>query len=112
MGKTAGPDWDAVRRDYEEGLGSQVEIAARYGVTTTCLAMRKMRHGWFSGRDAERWEKREAAIDALLDALTQRLKKHARASAKLAEEARALAASQCGPEELAARVDASARAGR
>lgn len=100
-----------MRRDYEEGRGTQTEIAARYGLTKTCLAMRKVRHGWISARDAERWEKRETEIDTLIDQLTQRLKQHAETGAELAAEAKAQAVAG-GTKGLAARRRASAEAAR
>jgi len=112
MGEAVEADWDAVRRDVEEGRGSQIEIAARHGVHPTTLAMRKLRGGWVSLRDIERWAKRDAAIDGLIDTLTMRLKRHARTSAKLAEEAKALAAGPCDAADLEARCEMSAKAGR
>jgi len=115
MGREAVVDWEAVRRDYEEGAGTQVEIAARHGVGPTCLAMRKARGGWVSAGDIARWAKRDQAIDDLIDTLTTRLKQHAKTGAKLSAEMKKLEAAAAAAGDapaLDARAEASAKAGR
>ncbi len=116
MGRVQDADWDAVRQDYEEGRGTQVEIAARHGIHPTCLAMRKARGGWVSAADVARWAKRDAAIDALIDTLTARLKSHAATGKRLAAEMKTLEeaarAANGDRAELEARVEACAKAGR
>lgn len=112
MGRGLGADWEAVRRDYEAGEGTQVEIAARHGVLRSTLAMQKAKGGWVSARDVARQDKREAAIDDLLDTLTRRLKTHARTGAKIAAAMKALEAAPLNMTALEAWAEASAKAGR
>ena len=62
--EAAGPDWAAVRHDYEHRIGTLDEVAARHGVTRAAISWRVKRQCWRS---------RNTAIGASGPALKARL---------------------------------------
>ncbi|MFT3809272.1 MAG: hypothetical protein QM698_05090 [Micropepsaceae bacterium] len=109
MDQGSDPDWAAIRAAVEAGEGSQGEIAARFGVGLSALAMRKFRGGWMSPKDVEKLMKVEAGIDALAAQMMRRLKKSARHADALNARAEALVHARCGDRETLDRLETLAR---
>ena len=97
-----GADWRAARADYERGIASIAQIAARCGVTPQAVTNRRAREGWAAPlaqpraiqRVSEQWLDRCAAL-GITDQTHQR-------RSRLAAAALAQAVSRGLPDDLAA----------
>ena len=100
-----GPDWAAIRRAVEAGEGSQREIAKRFGVGLSALAMRKYRGGWINPADVEKLMKIEDDLEGLTAGMMKRLKKASKHGDQLDARARELIHAQCDGAETLKRLD-------
>ncbi len=105
MTDETGPDWAAIRLAVESGEGTQQDIAARFNVGLSALAMRKFRGGWMSPQDIQKLIQVEEGIDNLAAAMMRRLKQGARHGDALNARARQLAHAKCDTQEVLARLE-------
>ncbi len=105
MDQGSDPDWAAIRAAVEAGEGTQQEIAARFGVGLSALAMRKFRGGWMDPKDIKKLMQVEAGLDSLAETMMKRLKKSARHGDTLNARAKELIHARCDALQVIERLE-------